>query len=143
VALLRAVIDTNVLTGALFRREGHNRSVLRACFEAYLQPIVGQSLFLEYEDVLGRDILFKNSPLSKRERQQFFEAFLSVCEWVQVYYLWRPNLPDEGDNHIFELAVAGSAEIIVTNNVADFRRSDLQFPNIRIAKPKDVLEVIR
>jgi uncharacterized protein len=143
VAFLRAVIDTNVLTGALLRYDGRNRSVLRACFESHLRPIIGQSLFLEYEDVLGRDILFKNSPLSKRERQQFFEAFLGVCEWVQVYYLWRPNLPDEGDNHIFELAVAGGAEIIVTNNVTDFRRSDLQFPNIRIAKPKDVLEVTR
>jgi hypothetical protein len=31
----------------------------------------------------------------------------------------------------------------VTNNFTDFRRSDLQFPNIRIAKPKDVLEVTR
>lgn len=117
--------------------------MLRACFEGYLQPIVGQNLFLEYEDVFGRDFLFRNSPLSKTERQQFFEAFLSVCEWIQVYYLWRPNLPDEGDNHVFELAVAGSATTIVTNNVADFRRSDLQFPGIRIAKPKEVLEMIR
>lgn len=143
VALLRAVVDTNVLAGALLRRDGRNRSVLRACFEGYLQPIVGQSLFLEYEDVLGRDTLFRNSPLSKRERQQFFEAFLSVCEWIQVYCLWRPNLPDEADNHVFELAVAGSAAAIVTNNIVDFRRSELQFPSIRIVKPKDVLEIIR
>jgi uncharacterized protein len=143
VALLRAVIDTNVLVGALIRRDGRNRSVLRACFEGQLQPIVGQSLFLEYEDVLGRDILFKNSPLSKRERQQLFEAFLSVCEWIQIYYLWRPNLRDEADNHVLELAIAGGAATIVTNNVADFRGSDLQFPGVRIAKPKEVLETIQ
>ncbi len=108
-----------------------------------MQPIVGQSLFLEYEDVLGRDILFKNSPLSKRERQQLFEAFLSVCEWIQIYYLWRPNLRDEADNHVLELAIAGGAATIVTNNVADFRGSDLQFPGVRIAKPKEVLETIQ
>ena len=38
-----------------------------------------------------------------------FHSFLSLCEWVPVYYLWRPNLRDEGDNHLIELAVAGRA----------------------------------
>jgi hypothetical protein len=27
------------------------------------------------------------------------DAFLSVCHWQKVYYAWRPNLPDEADNH--------------------------------------------
>jgi hypothetical protein len=30
---------------------------------------------------------------------------------------WRPNLRDEGDNHLVELAIAGGAEAIVTYNV--------------------------
>jgi uncharacterized protein len=140
VATIRAVIDTNVVAGALIRREGSNRSVLRRCFEGRVQPILGESLFLEYEDVLGRESLFRNSPLTPLERRRFFEAFLSVCEWVEVYYLWRPNLRDEGDNHVLELAVAGGAEMIITNNAADFRSSELQFPGIRIAKPKEILE---
>jgi hypothetical protein len=38
----------------------------------------GRAFFWNMKDVFERDILFKNSPLSKRERQQFFEAFLSV-----------------------------------------------------------------
>lgn len=25
---------------------------------------------------------------------------------MEGYYRWRPNLPDEGDNHVLELAVA-------------------------------------
>ncbi len=32
---------------------------------------------------------------------------------MTVYYGWRPNLPDEGDNHLIELALAGSAQAIV------------------------------
>jgi len=134
------VIDTNVLAGALLRREGQNRDGLRACFQDHLKPLVGQALFLEYEDVLGREQLFRKSPLAASERRQLFEAFLSVCEWVQVYYLWRPNLRDEGDNHILELAVAGGASIIVTNNVADFRGSELRFADIRILSPKILLK---
>ena len=134
------MINTNVLAGALLRREGQNRDVLRACFQEHLKPLVGQALFLEYEDVLGREQLFRKSPLSASERRQLFEAFLSVCEWVQVYYLWRPNLRDEGDNHILELAVAGGASVIVTNNVADFRGSELRFADIRILSPKILLK---
>ena len=66
-ATRRVVVDTNVLTGALLRREGYNRSVFRACLEERLRPIVGQALFLEYEDVLGREGLFRRSPLSAPE----------------------------------------------------------------------------
>lgn len=65
-----------------------------------------------------------------------FEAFLSVCDWIQVYYLWRPNLRDEGDNHLIELAVAGGAAMIVTNNVRDFQRPELRFPSIRVVAPE-------
>ena len=45
----RVVIDTNVLTGALLRREGHNRKVIRACLGERVKPLVGQALFLEYD----------------------------------------------------------------------------------------------
>ena len=57
-----------------------------------------------------------------------------------VYYLWRPNLPDEGDNHILELAVAGGAESIVTQNIRDFRRSELRFPGIAVLTPEEFLQ---
>ncbi len=133
------MVDTNVFTGALLRKEGHNRRLLRAFLEGRLQPLMGQTLFLEYEDVLGREAIYGRSPLPAVERRELWEAFLGVCEWVHVYYLWRPNLRDEGDNHVLELAVAGCAEAIVTHNAADFRLADLRFPDVRIVTPKDYL----
>lgn len=57
---------------------------------------------------------------------------MSVCKWVRIFYLWRPNLRDEADNHLVELAIAGNAQIIVTRNVNDFRRSQLLFPQLKI-----------
>jgi uncharacterized protein len=130
------VVDTNVLAGALLSPSGHNRSVLRACFGRRVLPIIREALFHEYEDVLAREALFRKSPLSATERTRFFEAFLSVCAWTQVYYIWRPNLRDEGDNHLMELAVAGGAAMMVTNNVRDFRKPDLLFPSVRVLTPE-------
>ena len=137
--MLRSVVDTDVLAGALIGRGGENRRVIRACLEKKVQPLIGETLFLEYEDVLSREYLFRKSPLSATERREFFAAFLSVCQWVHVYFSWRPNLPDEGDNHVVELAVAGGASAIVTNNVRDFRRTDLRFPSLRVITPRELL----
>src|ERR1039457_1757479 len=101
---------------------------------------MGQALFLEYEDVLNRRSLFRTSPLSRTERQELFAAFLSVCEWVQIYFSWRPNLPDESDNHIVELAVAGGASTIITNNIRDFRAAELRFPGLRVVTPRELMQ---
>jgi len=125
------VVDTNGFVSALLRREWHNRQVLRACLEERWQPVMGQALLLEYEGILGRDPVFCKSPFSAAERNARFEAFLSVCDRVHVYYLWRPNLRG---------AVAGGATAIVTNNLGDFRSADLRFPDLQVLSPRDALQ---
>ncbi len=53
-----------------------------------------------------------------------------------VYYRWRLNLIDEGDNHMIELAVAGSAEWIVTRNVRDLRSGEFSFRGLEVVTPE-------
>ena len=60
---------------------------------------------------------------------------------TEIYYLWRPNLPDEGDNHVLELAVAAGARAIVTHNVSGFARAELRFPALRVLTPAQLLVV--
>ncbi len=50
-----------------------------------------------------------------------------------------PNLKDEADNHLIELAIAGNAQIIATQNIKDFRNSELLFPNLSILKPEEII----
>jgi predicted nucleic acid-binding protein len=100
---------------------------------------MGTALFLEYEALLAREELFRACQLNREERERLFNAFLRVCQWRTVYYLWRPNLPDEADNHLVELAVAGGAEAIITKNTRDFTRAELHFPGLRILQPEDIL----
>ena len=122
---------------------GENRRVLRACLEGRVQPLVGQALLSEYEDVLGRESLFKDCVLHAQERMDLLDALLSVSEWVKIYFTWRPNLPDEGDNHLVELAVAGVADRIVTHNHRHLSRAELQFPGLRVVSPARLLEELR
>jgi predicted nucleic acid-binding protein len=49
--------------------------------------------------------------------------------------LWRPNLPDEADNHLIELALAGNADTIVTTNTKDLAHGELRFPGLKILSP--------
>lgn len=100
---------------------------------------MGNALFAEYQDVVNRDHITDLCPLTTNEKMNLLAAFMNVCQWVRVYYLWRPNLPDEADNHLIELAVAGNAQIIATRNIKDFQRSQLQFSQFEILKPEEVL----
>jgi len=135
------VVDTNVLVSAMLSSQGTNRQVLRACLKGAAEPLVGTTLFQEYTDLLARPVM-RRSPLSAPKRDALFAAFLSVAEWVKVYLLWRPNLPDEADNHLIELALAGQAEFIVTNNVRDVARGELNFPGLNVRTPAQFLEDI-
>lgn len=138
---MRIVVDTNVLLGACLGTGAAN-AVIAACLKMRCVPLIGNALFNEYEDVFGRDDLFKNSKLSGGERNELLDVFFSCCEWTRVYYLWRPNLPDEADNHLVELAVAGGADFIVTRNLRHLRNMQLRFPQLRITSPGTFLKEI-
>lgn len=135
---MRVVIDTDVFVAALLG-VGAANAVVAACLDGRLFPLMGAALFAEYEDVLGRQKLFSKARLSRTERDEVFDIFLGVCSWIQIYYGWRPNLSDESDNHLVELAVAGGADAIVTRNVRDLIRAELRFPGLAVITPVQCL----
>lgn len=135
----RIVVDTSVFISALIGPTGPSRELIRRCLRDDYQPLMGNALFAEYESVTSRPEILSRCPLSAAEIADLLAAFMSVCEWVQIYYAWRPNLRDEQDNHVVELAIAGNATTIVTNNIRDFQNAELLFPNLSIQRPEDFL----
>lgn len=131
----RIVLDTNVLVAAFTSGRGASREVLRRLLRKDAQPLISVPLFTEYEDVLARPEVQRRCRLSSQEQQALFDAFLACTELVEVYYRWRPNLPDESDNHVLELAVAAGSATILTFNRQDFSRGELRFPDVAIQSP--------
>jgi putative PIN family toxin of toxin-antitoxin system len=136
----RIVLDTNVLVSAFTSGRGASREVLRRVLRKEAQALISVPLFAEYEDVLARPQIRKLCALSLQEQELLFDAFLACTELVEVYYRWRPNLPDESDNHVLELAVAAGSATILTFNRKDFSRGDLRFPGVAIQSPASWLK---
>jgi putative PIN family toxin of toxin-antitoxin system len=137
--VISIVVDTNVIVAGLRSGGGAARQVIRGCLLGDYEPLFGPALLAEYEYA----ILSQRLPAglaSDRDREELLAALAAVGRWVNVYYLWRPNLRDEADNHLVELAVAGGAAAIVTHNVRDLKSGELLFPSVRVATPAAFLK---
>ncbi len=133
------VIDTSVLISALIGKEGPSREILRLCLLGKYKPLISNALFQECEDVSRRKNIIDLRPLTSKEVRELLNAYYSVCHWVPIYFLWRPNLKDEGDNFLIELAVAGNSNLIITNNIKDLTGAELTFENLKILTPETFL----
>ena len=134
---MKVVIDTNIMVAALLGKEaGTARQVIGLSLHGSITPLMGDALFNEYLDVISREDVMRMCPFDDSERLEFLSAFLSCCQWCKIYFGWRPNLKDEGDNHLIELAIAGGANYIITNNVRDFKSGELVFDGLKVVTPQ-------
>ncbi len=99
---MKVVIDTNVWISALISKDGASREIIRLALLGEIVPQISTALFLEYEAVMKRESVKKFCALSIKEQEELFNAFLSTCNWNEIFYLWRPNLKDEADNFLVE-----------------------------------------
>jgi len=137
----RIVVDTNVFVAALRTGGGASREVLRRALTGAYCPLFSNALWLEYEDLLGRPVWTEET--TGEERMNILASLAAVGQWVKVYYGWRPNLVDEGDNHLIELAVAGGAKAIVTHNLRDLKFGELRWRNLLVLSPSECLEKLK
>lgn len=138
----KVVIDTSILISALIGKTGPSREILRQCLLGQLTPLISNTLFLEYEAIQHRPNIADLCPLTNDEKKRLFMAYYHVCQWTQIHYLWRPNIKDEAENFLIELAVAGNARYLITNNIRDFQHAELTFPDLKIITPENLLQTL-
>jgi len=74
------------------------------------------------------------------EIEKILIGLVNVAEEVNPHFLWRPNLKDEKDNFLVEIAVAAQPCTIITHNVKDFSQGELNFPDVFIKQPQDLIQ---
>lgn len=132
-------MDTNVLFAGLYSASGASYQILQLIEIGRITPIISTTLLFEYEDVLKRKQ--KELCLSDNQINVVLDNICALSEFQKIYFLWRPYLKDQKDDHVLEVAVASKAKIIVTHNIRDFKGVDAF--GVTALRPGKLLEVIQ
>jgi putative PIN family toxin of toxin-antitoxin system len=111
----RTVYDTMVFLQWAALPEGRNHATIRALYDGTVQLYVSQALFDEVHDVLSRpDVVARSPNITPDRLKQLLGAVLETANWVvdvPAAFTWAQH-PD--DDHLFNLAIACKAELLVT-----------------------------
>ncbi|CAK8713912.1 PIN domain-containing protein [Candidatus Electronema halotolerans] len=132
-------MDTNVLFAGLYSSAGASHQILKFIDAGRITPVISTTLLFEYEDVLKRKQ--KELGLSDNEIDVVLDNICALSEFQKIYFLWRPYLKDQKDDHVLEVAVAAKANIIVTHNMQDFKGVD-KF-GVTALRPGKLLEAMQ
>ena len=134
---MKIVIDTNVLFSALKSHRGASYRIVSLLPSERFSIAISVPLIIEYEDVLKRG---KLPFISKKDISDFIDFFCYIGDQQDIFFLWRPFLPDPSDDLVLEVAVAGSCDAIITYNKRHFK--NVEKFGLRILDPKEFLAEI-
>jgi predicted nucleic acid-binding protein len=103
--------------------------------------VLSVALALEYEAICLQPEHLLAAGLNAGEAQVFTDGLISAAEPTRIYFRWRPQLRDPGDEMVLETAVNGRVNAIVTFNERDFRDVPARF-GIAVIRPGDALRRI-
>jgi len=129
------VIDTSVLISALLSQRGAAYRLLMLADSGRFEINLSVPLVAEYEEVAKR--MLDRTQLSVNDLEDILDYLCQVGNQREIYFLWRPFLPDSDDDMVLELAIAAQCDCIVTFNQRHFVGTE-QF-GIRLLTPRDFL----
>ena len=134
---MKIVIDTNVLVAALRSRRGASFKLVSALPSDKFSIAISVPLVFEYEDSLKH---LESDAITEQDVGDFVDFLCEIGHHQEIFFLWRPFLPDPSDDHVLEVAVAAGCDTIVTYNKRDFR--GIEYFGIRILDPRELLSEI-
>ena len=137
---MNIVIDTNVIWSGLYSSKGNSFRLLSllSAEKRILKIHISVPLILEYEDVLKRED--SGLELSNSDVDDFLDYICKIAEKHDIFYLWRPFLPDPKDDHILELAFNSKSNYIVTYNTKDFK--EISKLGIKAVRPDEFINIL-
>ena len=134
---MKVVIDTNVLVASLKSRRGASYKLVSVLPSNEFSIAISVPLVLEYEDALKR---LKSSAFTEQDIENFVDFLCKIGHHQEIFFLWRPFLPDPFDDHLLEVAVAAGCDAIVTYNKRDFK--GIERFGLRVLDPREFLSEI-
>jgi len=130
-------LDTNVILAALLSQTGASHLILNLVIEEKLNVALSTSVILEYDDVLKRKDILKKLNMNYSQIEDIIDILVLLAGKFSIYYRLRPNLLDEGDNLFVECAFASNSDYLITSNIKDFTKGELQIYPFEVITPGD------
>jgi putative PIN family toxin of toxin-antitoxin system len=134
---MRIVLDSNILLVAIGRK-----SLFKPIWEAFINGryklIVSDDIILEYEEILQQRS-------SEGVAEIIMEIIVESPEVIyqQIYYSWNMISQDPDDNKFFDIAVAGNADFLVTNDAHFNVVKQSLFPTVKVISANEFLELLK
>jgi putative PIN family toxin of toxin-antitoxin system len=128
-------LDTNIVFQALYSRSGASHAILQMIRSGQLELALSVPVFEEYCQVLLRPKTLKETGRSLKEMGAVLDFLALVGIPTPIHYLWRPNLPDAGDDMFVELALASGSEYLITRNMRHYLRVGSLDLGVRVTTP--------
>lgn len=135
---MKIVIDTNVVFAALKSQRGASYRLISLLPTKRFSIAISVPLIIEYEDVLKRGKLPVS--ITAEDLTDFIDFLCYIGDNQDIFYLWRPFLPDSSDDLVLEVAVTSSCDAIITYNKRHFK--NIEKFGLRVLDPKEFLAEI-
>lgn len=131
-------MDTDTIVAAMRSPSGGSAALLRAARLGRVTLAATAPLCIEYEHACSRSEHMRAAGFGRAELAVFLDAVVDLVEPVEIWFLWRPQLHDPGDELVLEAAVNGRAAAIVTFNSRHFSSAAGRF-GLRVLSPAEAI----
>ena len=136
------MLDTDVVVAAMRSPRGASAELLRQIDGGRATMLMSVALALEHEAICMLAEHRLAAGLSLPQTETFVTGLIAIAEPVQLFFRWRPQLRDPGDELVLEAAVNGRASAIVTFSERDLQEARRSF-DIEVLRPGELLRRIR
>jgi uncharacterized protein len=137
---MHAVLDTNIIVSSALAPHGISAHILSLLQEDMFRLVVSEAILAEYQGSLSRREVQKRHQLTISEMRALIDDFRETAIVVEPEIHLDVVKNDPDDNKFIECAVAGRAEVIVTND-ADLLAVE-SYQGVEILRPHAFLELL-
>ena len=134
---MKVVLDTNALLVSIPRKSFY-RTIFDALLKNKFDLLVSNEILSEYEEIISNKA---NQVVSSN----IIELLLSLknVKRNEIFFHWNLINQDADDNKYVDCAIAGNADVIVTNDKHFNVLKKLSFPKVKVISIEKFLELIK